>query len=808
MELTQHYDPKASEEKWQSFWEEQGIYRFNPKDTEKEIYSIDTPPPTESGKMHLGHAFSYTQADIIARFQRMLGKNVFFPFGTDDNGIPTERLVEQLKNVRANRMERQEFIALCLDTLDNELRPKYLQDWKRIGMSCDWSIVYSTIDEHSRRISQRSFIDLFNKGRTYRKQAPVIWDPVLQTALSQVELKDEEKESTFSNIAFKTSDGEDVIIATTRPELLCACVAVFAHPDDARYQMLIGKELRVPVYHFSVKVLADKRVDPDKGTGIVMCCTFGDQTDIEWYKAFNLDLKVALTKDGRMTAIAGKYHGMAVNEARTHIIADMQESGELIKQERIVHTVNVGERSGAEIEILETKQWFISYLDLKDDMLKWGKALNWYPEHMKVRYEHWVKGLSWDWLISRQRCFGVPFPVWYCKDCDAPILAKEDDLPVDPLTSKPPIKKCEACGCSEFIPEQDVLDTWATSSLTPQIATELMKGTPAYDKLYPMSLRPQAHDIITFWLFNTVVKSQLHHGIKPWRDVVISGHAQDPHRKKMSKSKGNVVEPQGMIAEYSADALRFWAAGSRLGDDLPFQEKDMVTGKKFITKLWNASKFSFMHLKGYTPEQPEELEAIDKWIISKANGLIKGCTYSMQQYEYARTRLDVEAFFWHLFCDQYLEIVKDRLYNPGERGENAKASAQFALFYTLNAILKLIAPVMPHITEELYQAYFKEWELAPSIHNAAWPSGGPQDEEAELLGDFAVRVVHEVRKAKAQSNKSMKDPVRSLKLKGRFAGILFDKIKDDLAAATKADTISFEEIDEGSEQQWDCVVEV
>src|SRR3989338_8017333 len=424
MELPKQYDSEEAEKRWQTFWEKEKIYSFDPE-SKAEIFSVDTPPHTVSGKMHLGHALSYAQQDFMVRFQRMLGKNVFFPFGTDDNGLATERLIEKLKNVKSKSMERKAFVKLCLDTLEKELRPTYIQDWKRIGMSCDFSLYYSTINEHCQRISQRSFIQLYKTGREYRKEAPVMWCPECQTGISQVECQDKELDSHFNDIVFNV-EGKELLISTTRPELLPACVAVFYHPEDKRYQKYKGKKAKVPLFDFEVPILADERADPEKGTGIVMCCTFGDQTDMEWQKACSLPIKTAFTHDGRMTKIAGKYEGMPLKKARIAIISDLKEKGLLVNQKAIKHSVNVHERCGTEIEFIHSKQWFIKYLDLKDDMLKWGSQLNWYPKHMKSRYEHWVKGLQWDWLISRQRFFGVPFPVWYCKKCDEAILADEE----------------------------------------------------------------------------------------------------------------------------------------------------------------------------------------------------------------------------------------------------------------------------------------------------------------------------------------------------------------------------------------------
>ncbi|MFH1642653.1 MAG: valine--tRNA ligase [Nanoarchaeota archaeon] len=799
MELPKRYDPKESEPKWQKFWEDNKIFRFDPK-SKAEIYSIDTPPPTVSGKMHIGHAFSYSHEDFIVRFQRMLGKNIFYPFGTDDNGIPTERLVEKTKKVKAKDMPRDKFIKLCLETLEKELRPKYIKDWKNIGMSCEWNQYYTTIDEHSQKISQKSFIELYKNGRAYRKEAPCMWCPECQTGISQVECQDKVLDSLFNDIIFKVGN-TDLIVATTRPELLPACVAVFYHPDDKRYQKYNSKSARVPLCDFDVPILPDERADPKKGTGIVMCCTFGDQTDMEWQRAHNLPIKTAITKDGKMTGLAGKYEGMSIQTARKMILEDLKDSRLCVGQEPIKHAVNVHERCGTEVEFVHSKQWFIKYLDLKDDMLKWGAQLNWYPKHMKSRYDHWVKGLQWDWLISRQRYFGIPFPVWYCKSCDEVILA--EDLPADPLKDKPPVSKCR-CGSTELLPEKDVLDTWATSSLSPQITTQLGKDK----NLFPMSLRHQAHDIITFWLFNTVVRSQLEYKQNPWKDVVISGHALDPHGKKMSKSKGNIVEPQAVIEKYSADCLRFWAAGCKLGDDLSYQEKDLVTGQKFITKLWNASKFAIMHLEDYDGKKPKDLETVDKWILSKLSKIITSSTESFKSYEYSRTKADVENFFWHDFCDNYLEIVKDRLYNPDKRGKNARYSAQYGLYTSLLSILKMMAPVMPHITEEIYQLFFNKIENKTSIHISSWPEPFKIDEESDKAGELVVYTVQKARQSKSEQNLSLKTPLKSIFIEGKISKDAFDSIKDDLMGATKTENISYDNLDKDSEIEFEVNVEL
>jgi len=751
--LSNNYNVKEAEKKWQKYWEKEGVYKFDKK-SKKKIYSIDTPPPTVSGRMHIGHSFSYSQQDFIARYKRMNNHNVFYPFGTDDNGLPTERLVEKTKNVKAKNMPREQFIKLCTEFLKTEL-PAFTQDWKNLGISCDWDIIYSTIDDHSRKVAQWSFLDLYKKGRLYRKDAPAMWCPECKTGVAQVEVQDKEIDSTFNDIIFKV-DGKDLVIATTRPELLPACVAIFYHPEDKRYEKLKEKKAKVPLFDIQVPIMEDERADPEKGTGIVMCCTFGDQTDMEWQKAYNLPIKIVITEDGHMTELAGKYKGLTIKEARKIIINDLKEAGLLTNQKPIKHVVNVHERCKTEIEFVKSKQWFVKYLDLKKDMLKWGNELKWHPDYMKYRYDNWVKGLQWDWLISNQRYFGVSFPVWYCKKCGEVIVAKERQLPIEPSKDKPLIA-CPKCKSKEFLPETDVLNTWFTSSMTPQIAVRLMEPK-LQEKLFPMDLRPQASDIITFWLFNTVVKSRLHFNKNPWKNTIISGFVT-LEGEKMSKSKGNVVNPQDVMEKFGADAIRFWAASSKLGEDFDYQEKDIVTGQKTTTKLWNASKFCLDHLENFDGKKVK-LELLDEWMLLKLNKVIRECTESFENYEFSKAKSSVENFFWHTFCDYYLEIIKDRLYNPDKRGKKAKESAQYTLYNVLLNTLKLFAPIMPFITEEVYQSYFAKKEKCKSVHISDWPKYDKKDDKKiEETGDLAINIISEVRKFKTSKGKSLKEPV-------------------------------------------------
>ncbi len=757
--MQKYYDAKEAEKKWQKYWEEQGIYRFDPK-SKKPVFSVDTPPPTVSGAMHMGHAFSYSQADMVIRYHWMKGENVFYPFGFDDNGLPTERFVENKIGKKAVEMKRSDFVKICLEeTKDAEKELK--ESWASLGLSCDWNLYYRTIDDWVVKTSQRSFIDIYKKGRAYQKEAPTIWCPECSTAIAQVELEDRELGSMFLDVLFELENGENITISTTRPEFLGACVAVFVHPEDKRYTKLVGKKAKVPLFDYYVPIIADERADPEKGTGIVMCCTFGDQTDMEWYKAYNLPLKIIISPDGKL--MSKGYEGMKLKEARKKTIEDLKKAKLLTNEKPIKHVVNVHERCGTEIEFLVTKQWFIKYLDLKDKLLETGKKFNWWPEHMKNRYDGWINGLQWDWCISRQRYYGVPFPVWYCKKCEKVILAEDKDLPVDPLYAQP--KKACDCGSKEFTPDKDIMDTWATSSLTPQINLKWKKDDKFFKKMFPMSLRPQAHDIISFWLFNTVVKAVLHENKAPWKNVMIHGWALDSKGKKMSKSKGNVIDPKDMMKKYCADSLRYWAASSKLGEDLWFSEKEFVAGTRLMTKMWNASNFVISQLEDYNPKEnkvkKEALELMDRWMLSKLNNLIKENTHAFESYSFNRVRLDTEKFFWQAFCDNYLEIVKHRIYNKQDKTREA---AQYTLYTSFMSLLKMFAPIMPHITEEIYNLYFSKAENSKSIHRSEWPKHDKKmiDKTAEEAGDIAVSIISAVRKFKAGSSMSLKAPIEKL----------------------------------------------
>lgn len=707
--MAEQYDFRQAESKIKDFWQKKEIYKFKPLKIEKKIYAVDTPPPYISGKMHIGHAFSYSQQDFIVRYRRMKEGVVFYPFGTDDNGLPTERFIEKLKGVKSKEMGRAEFIRLCIKTLE-DITPDCVKDFIDMGISADFSLKYSTIDEHSQKVSQKSFIELLKKGEIYNKEFPTIWCCECQTAVAQAELEDKELPGKFSTLKFKIKETEkDLLIATTRPELLGACVAVFVNPKDERAGELKGKTAIVPLFNHEVPILEDESAQMDKGTGLLMICSYGDKFDVEAIARHKLSPMVIFDKTGKLTC--DKYNNLTIKAARKETLKNLTEFELIVEQKDITHNVNVHDKCGSEIEFIPTKQWFIKILDKKEELIKRGREIVWHPEYMYKRYENWVQGLDWDWNISRNRHFGVPIPVWECENCGEKIVPEEKELPIDPMEIRKICPKCK----KEAKAETMVLDTWATSSLTPQIALTL-DGAENMVKI-PFSLRPQGHDIIRTWAFYTIVKSLMHEEKIPWVDIMVSGNVS-MNGEKMSKSKGNVVNPRIVLDTYGADPLRFWAAGSKLGEDLDYLEKDLLGGKKFVTKLQNASKFVFMGLTDFDGKKPDTFEKVDELFLEKLNSLVKICTESFENYEYSKVKMAVESFFWQSFCDNYLEIVKNRVYNAtGDK----KKSAQYVLYQSLLTIIKLIAPIMPFITEEIYQEYFKKNEKGESIHISEWP---------------------------------------------------------------------------------------
>jgi len=753
VEIPQKYNAEERELYWKKFWEENKTYKYKePKDKSK-IFSIDTPPPTVSGKMHVGHSFSYTQMDFIARYKRITGYSLFYPFGTDDNGLATERLVEKMKNVKGVKMPRHEFVELCRETVD-ELRDDFVDDWKRIGVSADYEMFYSSVNANVQKLSQKYFLDLVKKDKVYRKESPILFCPNCQTAIAQVELEDFERKSVMNTITFDIAGEGSFNIGTTRPELLGSCVAIFYNPEHPKAKELEGERAVVPLFENEVPMLPDDSVLLDKGTGIVMCCTFGDQKDMEWYKQYNLPLRISIGKDGRMNDNAGKYSGMQSKEARAAILDDLKVAGKLAGQNEITQIVNVHERCGTEIEILHEKQWFIRVLDMKDELLEAGAKLNWHPEFMRNRFDNWTKGLQWDWNISRQRFFGVPFPVWY-DEHDNAIFADESQLPIDPLSSKPSGYDGNA---DNLTAEKDVMDTWATSSLTPEIAIELF-ANGNFDDYYPLSLRPQAHDIISFWLFNSTVRGLLHKNQAPWINTSISGWVLDPKGRKMSKSKGNIIDPRIMIEKYSADGLRYAASIVKLGEDSAFQEKELQTGMKTATKIFNASKFAIMHLEGKDNVNDDALHFVDRWLLSKLSKALFDYKLSFEEYDYSSARRAADNFFWQSFTDNYVEFAKHRLYDENDE------SAVSTLHKGILSVIKMYSPFLPFVTEEVYHYYDWENRINESVHTSLLPDFSFQFEKDEKKGDLLSEIIAMIRKEKSSQQKSMKAEVKKLALK-------------------------------------------
>jgi valyl-tRNA synthetase len=781
------------EEKWSERWEDAGTYRFDRRKTRPEIYAIDTPPPTVSGSLHVGHVFSYTHTDCVARYRRMQGLEVWYPMGWDDNGLPTERRVQNYYGVRCDpslpydpdfeppatpprepiAISRPNFVERCLRlTVEDERAFEAL--WRRLGLSVDWSHTYTTIGREAQRTSQRGFLRLLARGEAYAAEAPTLWDVDFQTAVAQAEMEDREQSGAYYRLVFHRPGGEALRIDTTRPELLPACVAVVAHPDDPRYQALFGTTVRTPLFGADVPVLAHELAEPDKGTGIAMICTFGDVTDVLWWRELGLPVRAIVGRNGRLLpapppdlpaegqAVYAELAGKTVRAAQRRIAELLADSGELDGEPRpIVHPVKFYERGERPLEIVTSRQWFIRTLDHREELLQRGKELRWHPAYMQTRYESWVEGLNSDWLISRQRFFGVPFPVWYRLDAEGspdhehPLLAAEDRLPVDPSSDVPDGYEPEHRGQpGGFIGDPDVMDTWATSSLTPEIVCQWQEDPDLFARTYPMDLRPQAHDIIRTWLFSSVVRAHLEFGGLPWSDAAISGWVLDPDRKKMSKSKGNVVTPMGLLEEYGSDAVRYWAARGRPGADTAFDDGQMKIGRRLAIKILNASKFAL----GVAGEGGEVADGaaitapLDQALLAGLADVAADATAAFEAYDYSRALEQTERFFW-AFCDDYVELVKQRAY--GTAGEPGARSARATLLRALDTLLRLFAPHLPFVTEEVWS-----WWQHGSVHRAAWPDPSALRRQAGD-GDRAVfviagEVLGAVRKHKTERQRSLR----------------------------------------------------
>jgi valyl-tRNA synthetase len=832
------------EEKWNARWEADATYRFDGSKRRDEVYAIDTPPPTVSGSLHVGHVFSYTHTDVIARFQRMRGKAVFYPMGWDDNGLPTERRVQNYYGVRCDpslpydpafqaadpssgpgrpnagtkgdkpgkhttSVSRPNFIELCTRlTLEDEKAFEHL--WRYLGLSVDWTRTYATIDRRSQRVSQVAFLHHLKAGIAYQLEAPTLWDVDFRTAVAQAELEDRDQAAAYHRIRFGRPDGGFVEIETTRPELIPACVALVAHPDDDRYRPLFGTEATTPLFGARVPVKAHQLADPEKGSGIAMICTFGDLTDVTWWRELSLPVRAVIQPNGTFRPVTWGAAGwesldaaraqqaydrvanLSAPKARAAIVEQLKASGDLLGDPRpITHAVKFYENGDRPLEIITSRQWFLKTMDVREALLARGRELKWHPEYMRTRFENWVNGLAGDWCISRQRFFGVPFPVWYpvradgSLDYDRPLVPDEARLPIDPSTDVPegytPAQRDTPGG---FSGDPDVMDTWATSSLSPQIAGRWLEDPDLFARVFPMDLRPQAHDIIRTWLFSTVLRAHYGHDSLPWWNAAISGWVLDPDRKKMSKSKGNVVTPMGLLEENGSDGVRYWAACARPGTDTAFEVGQMKVGRRLATKILNASRFALLQAE----PRGAVTHALDRAMLESMALLARFATEKLEAYDYASVLDQVEKSFW-TFCDDYIELVKGRRY--GDFGPEGAGSANTALTTALSVYLRLFAPYLPFVTEEVWS-----WWRDGSVHRASWPS----PEEIEDRGDAQVyleasQVLGDIRRQKSLNGWKTKTPV-TVVVVGEPARIaLVRQAEQEIGAAVSASSIAFEDGD-------------
>ncbi|GAA4932549.1 valine--tRNA ligase [Actinomycetospora succinea] len=816
------------EDRWADVWENEGTYAFDRSATREQVFSVDTPPPTVSGSLHVGHVFSYTHTDIVARFQRMRGKQVFYPMGWDDNGLPTERRVQNFYGVRCEPslpydpdftppekpgkqqipVSRKNFVQLC-ETLTADDEKAFEALWRRNGLSVDWSHGYQTIDARARAISQRAFLRNVERGQAYVSMAPTLWDVTFRTAVAQAELEDREHTGAWHRIAYHGAD-QDVFIETTRPELIPACVALIAHPDDERYQALFGTTVRSPLFDVEVPVLAHPAAEMDRGAGIAMCCTFGDLTDVQWWRELDLPNRTVINRDGRLlretpdwiTSEQGRARyeeiaGATVFSAKERIVAMLTDTGELSGDVRpVTRPVKFYEKGDKPLEIVSSRQWYIRNGGREDrvreEMLERGRELQWHPEYMRHRYEDWVRGLNGDWLVSRQRFFGVPVPVWYPLDGegevvpDKPLVPDDEALPIDPTTDVPPGYTADQRDVpGGFTGDPDVLDTWATSSLTPQIAGRWSVDDDLFARVFPMDLRPQGHDIIRTWLFSTVLRSHLEHDSLPWAHAALSGWILDPDRKKMSKSKGNVVTPMDLLVEFGSDAVRYWAAGGRPGVDTAFDRGQMKVGRRLAMKLLNASKFILgVGVPAGEPDVSAVSTPIDRALLARLTEVVEKATAALENYDYAVALEITEQFFW-FFCDDYLELVKSRAY--GEFDEAGRDSARATLAAALRVLQRLFAPVLPFVAEEVWS-----WWQEGSVHRAAWPDIHELATSAEVdpqVLTIASDVIGGIRRAKSEQKLSIRTEVESLSVQAAPAALeaLREALSDVRAAGRVRD---------------------
>jgi valyl-tRNA synthetase len=784
------------EDKWTRRWEEHGVYKFDRSRPRADVFAIDTPPPTVSGSLHVGHVFSYTHTDVVARFQRMRGRAVFYPMGWDDNGLPTERRVQNYFGVRCDPslpydpsfvppekpgkqpvpVSRPNFIELCVKlTAEDEKVFEHL--WRHLGLSIDWSMTYATIDRRAQRVSQLAFLRLLQRGHAYQLEAPTLWDIDFKTAVAQAELEDREQPGAYHRIRFAKADGGGFVeIETTRPELIPACVALVAHPDDERYKPLFDRHVVTPLFGARVPVKAHHLADPEKGSGVAMICTFGDVTDVVWWRELGLPVRAIIQANGalrpltwgepgwesddaaRAQASYDQLSGLSAPKARVRVVEQLRESGDLTAEPRpITHAVKFYEKGDRPLEIVTSRQWFVKTMEFRQRLLQRGAELRWHPSYMQARLENWVNGLNGDWCVSRQRFFGVPFPVWYrlredgSIDHDARLLPREDRLPIDPSTDVPDgYREDQRNQPGGFAGDPDIMDTWATSSLTPLIAGRWEEDPDLFSRVFPMDVRPQAHDIIRTWLFSTMLRSELEFGTLPWWNAAISGWVLDPDRKKMSKSKGNVVTPMGLLEEHGSDGVRYWAASGRPGTDTAFDSGQMKVGRRLAIKLLNASKFVLSKPEPVGPVT----HLLDRGLLTSLRALVEDATRALDGYDYARALQLTETFFWSL-CDNYLEMVKSRRY--GDHGADAAGSANATLRCALSVLNRLFAPYLPFAADEVWS-----WWQQGSVHTARWPELAEidaltaADPEAQRALDAAIDVLGEIRRVKSVEKRPLK----------------------------------------------------
>ena len=823
------------EDKWRKTWDESGVYKFRNTRDRKAVYSIDTPPPTVSGHLHVGHVFSYTHTDIIARFKRMQGFDVFYPMGWDDNGLPTERRVQNYYGVRVDTslkydpdfkppfegtdgkkinakdqvpVSRKNFIELC-ERLTKEDEKQFEELWRSLGLSIDWSQTYHTIGEHPQRVAQKAFLRNLARGEAYQKDAPGLWDVTFQTAVAQAELESREYPGFYHKIAFRFEDGTPIYIETTRPELLAACGALIANPDDDRYKQYFGQYVYSPLFKVKVPILAHPAAEMDKGAGIAMCCTFGDVTDVEWWRDLKLPTRPIIQRNGRIImsvpdwiedpqgrAIFEETEGKTTFSARKIIVDHLRESGDMDGEPKpTTRMTNFYEKGDKPLEIVTSRQWYLKNggtdKKLNAELIERGNELNFHPDFMHVRYDNWVNGLNGDWLISRQRFFGVPFPLWYPLDANGepdyehPLTPREDQLPIDPTNDVPEgYDESQRDQPNGFTAEKDIMDTWATSSLTPQIVTHWAEPGEENEALFkatfPMDLRPQGQDIIRTWLFSSIDRAHLENHCLPWANATLSGWILDPDHKKMSKSKGNVVVPNKPIKQFGADAVRYWAASARLGLDATYDEGQMKIGRRLAIKLLNATKFALAigredenhHVGSPAVAQwnPADVtEPLDRAVMAKMALVIRQATNALNAYEHSKALEVIESFFWQ-FCDDYIELVKNRAYGTADStgktpSEAAVKSARTTLGLGLDTFARLLAPYLPYATEEVW-SWMHEGE--GSVHRAAWPKPEPYEQAAFKVSPdvltYAGEALASLRKIKSEAKVSMKTPILSVTL--------------------------------------------